>query len=192
MTSRSWPARLERAVRRYIATGTLRALPPSAIIDRFFGGKECFFVQVGANDGVRGDPLHRLIKANPQWCGIFIEPLEEMFQSLVATYGREDRFAFEQIAISDRLEDRSFYYVSRQAIQETGMPSGLDTIGSFNRAYVLKSLTKLNANHRYALANPVEDYISVSRVRCEPLMSVLSRLKVGGIDVLAIDGDLRL
>ena len=79
--------RVARVTRRYAITGRFRAAP-GPIIERFFGGKDCFFVQVGSNDGIIGpDPLHDLIKANPRWRGIFIEPQEAAFSQLVANYG---------------------------------------------------------------------------------------------------------
>ena len=31
------------------------------------GKQSVFFVQVGSNDGVQGDPIHRLIAMNPHW-----------------------------------------------------------------------------------------------------------------------------
>ena len=183
-----WPIRLGRAARRFIATGKLRATP-APIIDGFFGGKACLFVQVGSNDGVSGDPLRGLIKANPLWRGIFIEPLEEPMARLLSLYGGDSRFTFEQIAISDTAQDRWLYCVSQDAIRETGMPTAIDAISSFSRAHVLKNLTNMRSLPEYKFANEPDQYIAARQVRCEPLMSVLDRLGVGGIDVLAIDAE---
>jgi hypothetical protein len=124
--------RLGRVVHRYRVTGRLRAAP-GPIIDRFFGGRDCFFVQVGSNDGVTADPLHDLIKANPRWRGIFIEPLEDCFSKLVANYGAESRFAFEQIAIAESPGERPFYSLSASGIRETGIPASFNVFSSLDR-----------------------------------------------------------
>ena len=71
-----------------------------------------------------GDPLHDLIKANPRWRGIFIEPLAELFERLTATYGADDRFAFEQVAIRTRLSERWFYYVTAKRFARPVFRSG--------------------------------------------------------------------
>lgn len=175
-----WIDRLRKAARRYVATGQLRSAP-SPIIEHFFGGKECFFVQVGSNDGVNGDPLHYLIKANPRWRGIFIEPLTELFERLMTTYGADDRFAFEQVAISDSGAERWFYYVTADAIREAGLPAWADQIGSFSRDHVLRHLKRL--------APDPDALVSKRLVRCELLMSVLDRRRVERIDVLHIDAE---
>ena len=92
-------ARVKRAASRYAATGKFRAAP-GPMVESFFGGKPCFFVQVGANDGVFRDPLHEAIRANQSWRGIFIEPLKEPFDRLTVNYaGYGNRFTFENVAI---------------------------------------------------------------------------------------------
>src|SRR5262247_4426153 len=100
--------RIGKAMRTYVATGQFRAAP-GPIIERFFAGKDCFFVQVGAADG--RDALHQLIEANPRWTGLFIEPQEEFLSKLVARYGATGRFAFEQIAIAGTAGMQPFYFV---------------------------------------------------------------------------------
>ena len=171
--------RVRSVARRYLVTGRFRA-NPSSIIDRFFGGKDCFFVQVGANDGVTGDPLHNLVKANLRWRGIFIEANDEVFEKLFKNYPAEDRFAFENVAISESDADRCFYYVSQDTVRKFNL-DGADTIGSFNRDHVLKFIPRAN------LDGPIDDYISVKNVRCQTLMSVLHKHHVESIDLFYVD-----
>ena len=176
--------RLRRIVNRYVATGNLRG-SPSQTVERLFGGKECFFVQVGANDGIRGDPLRRLILANPRWRGIFIEPLDEVFRLLVSNYGASDRFACERVAISETNEERLLYYVAQATIRETGLPAGFDAINSFSREHILMHLSR--RHRKGALAKAPEAYISSRMVRCERLPSVLDHHRVSHIDVFCVD-----
>ncbi|MBT8114607.1 MAG: hypothetical protein KJP04_04470, partial [Arenicella sp.] len=64
------------------------------------GKTSVFFVQVGSNDGIHGDPLHDIIATNKNWIGIFIEPVGFLFERLVRNYGISKRFIFENKAIA--------------------------------------------------------------------------------------------
>ncbi|HWL92374.1 MAG TPA: FkbM family methyltransferase [Phycisphaerae bacterium] len=142
-------------------------------------------MQVGANDGIRGDPLRRLILANPRWRGIFIEPLDEMFQQLVSNYAASDRFAFERVAISETNGERLLYYVSQDTIREAGLPAGFDTINSFSREHILMHLRR--RHRKGALAKAPEAYISSRMVRCERLECLLDRHRVDHVDAFCVD-----
>ena len=183
--------RFGRAARRYLLTGRFRSAP-GPIIERFFGGRDCFFVQVGSNDGVRGDPLHKAIKANPNWRGLFVEPLDEAFELLVRNYAQDGRFAFEHVAISDSCGEQWLYYVGLQTIRELQLPvfpgAGLHGVASLNREHVLKNVIGL----KYAGVTLEKDpgsYISKKLVRCETLASVLQQNRVDRIDVFHVDAE---
>lgn len=61
--------------------------------------EEVKFIQVGANDGVYGDPLRKFIINHP-WKGILLEPQPEIFRKLQANYGSvQDRLEFRNCAI---------------------------------------------------------------------------------------------
>jgi hypothetical protein len=53
---------------------------------QMFGGKPAVVVQVGSNDGLQGDPIAALIRENPAWRVLFIEPLPHIFRRLLANY----------------------------------------------------------------------------------------------------------
>jgi len=178
--------RFGRAARRYRVTGRFRAAP-SRIIDRFFGGKDCFFVQVGSHDGVLRDPLHSLVIANPQWRGIFIEPLDEVFERLVANYPADRGLVFEQLAISHSNEAQSFYYVSRETMQKAGLPNTIQGVSSFSHDHVLTHLA--GAKPYFGLTEEPEAYISCKSVACETLRSVLNRHHVDRVDLFVIDAE---
>jgi FkbM family methyltransferase len=180
--------RVGRAAHRYMVTGRLGAAP-GPIIERFFGGKDCFFVQVGSNDGLRGDPLHSAIKANPKWRGIFIEPLEDVFQRLVVNYSNEGRFAFEKIAISDTNGEEWFYYASRETVRDLDLPDAAQGFGSLNREHVLNHFKLAKGFAPALFTKDPEAYISRKLIPCETLMSVLNRHRVSGIDVFHVDAE---
>ena len=180
--------RFDRVARRYVATGLFRT-EPSPIIDRFFGGRDCFFVQVGSNDGIFRDPLHELIKANSRWRGIFIEPNDEVFEKLVRNYPTDGRFAFERIAISNSNEDQWFHYVSSEDIsREVGLAGHLQWISSFKRSHVLANVVG-SLRHYGIKSNDPGAFISKKLVRCETLTSVLDRYHVSHLDLLHIDAE---
>jgi FkbM family methyltransferase len=63
-------------------------------------GPAVSFVQVGANDGVFGDPLRQYITHHP-WRGILVEPQPDVFGRLVENYKPySDRLILENAAIS--------------------------------------------------------------------------------------------
>jgi FkbM family methyltransferase len=66
-------------------------------------GAAVSFVQVGANDGVFGDPLRAYITKFP-WRGILVEPQPDVVDRLVRNYAAQaDRLILENVAIpSDR------------------------------------------------------------------------------------------
>jgi FkbM family methyltransferase len=166
--------RLFRIARRFAATGQLSS-SPTPLIRRAFGGKPIFFVQVGSNDGQDGDPLHDLIIANPNWRGLFIEPLPDPFGRLVKGYGGSGRFIFEQIAISNRREERQFYHVPREAAEGHCLPCRFDQMGSFDRTHITKHDARL------------DEVIVETTVKSEPLPFVLNRHGITGVDLIHID-----
>lgn len=168
--------RVLRAAHRLATTGQLTfPLSPTPFIRRKFGGKKCFFVQIGSNDGVTGDPIHDLIRANPQWRGLFIEPLAEPFARLTESYRGREGLMFEQVAIADKEGARPFYFVPREAGEGRSLPVRFDQMGSFNREHIVK--------HGAAL----DPLIVETTIRCRPLRSVLFAYSVPHVDFIHID-----
>lgn len=60
------------------------------------------FVQVGANDGLFGDPLRHYVLSRG-WRGVLVEPQPNVFEKLKANYAEcSDRLQFENVAISNQ------------------------------------------------------------------------------------------
>jgi FkbM family methyltransferase len=139
---------------------------------------EVFFIQVGSNDGLHGDPLHDLLKTHASWRGIFIEPVKFLFQRLKQNYAADPRFIYENVAIDREERSRPFFYVSPKAQTELGeeLPYWHDQLGSFDREHILRGLGK-----------KLEPYIVEEAVECVPLKKVLDRNGVKRIDLVHID-----
>ncbi len=138
--------------------------------------REAFFIQVGSNDGLQGDPIHDLILDHKDWRGIFMEPVDFLFERLRKNYQNDERFVFENVAIGSRKEAKRFYFVSEQAKDELDLPFWYDQLGSFNRSHILESL-----------GNEVDSYIVDSEITCVRLQDVLDRNRVTSIDLIHID-----
>ena len=155
----------------------IQVIPSEVIARKFHGRSSVFFVQVGANDGVNGDPLHDLIKSNPEWRGIFVEPVRYAFDRLRSNYDGEARFVFENTAIADYNGEADFFFVTEEAkCALEGLPNWYDQLGSFDRNHLV--------NH---LDGQLEPFITMERVKCETLMSLLDRNRVTKLDLLHID-----
>jgi len=138
--------------------------------------RSVFFVQVGSNDGVQGDPIHDLIVERESWRGIFIEPIDFLFQRLRMNYGNAGRFVFENVAIGTEKGTKKFYYVSEKARTELDLPYWHDQLGSFDRAHIIR-----------ALGEQMSPYIVEEDIECLPLQAVLDRNGVKAIDLIHID-----
>lgn len=137
-----------------------------------------FFLQIGSNDGLQGDPLHELIVRDHKWKGIFIEPVGFIFRRLLKNYNHDSRFIYENVAIDNQAGTRTFYYLSPQAKQDLGdeLPYWHDQLGSFTREHISR-----------ALGSKLEPYIVEEEIKCVPLQEVLDRNKVADIDLIHID-----
>lgn len=87
-----------------------------------------FFVDVGANDGVTGDPVHDYV-AQYHWTGIFVEPQPRLFKQLVANYPNEPQLIFENVALGDQ-DGTAIFYAFKQT---PGLPLEATMLASFDR-----------------------------------------------------------
>jgi hypothetical protein len=64
-----------------------------------------FFIQIGAYDGRKGDPIYELVRVN-RCSGILVEPQPDIFERLKQNYAGFSGLAFEQAAI---VEEGNFF-----------------------------------------------------------------------------------
>lgn len=134
---------------------------------------EFFFVQIGAADGIAGDPLRPFI-LKYHWKGIFVEPVTQLFHRLIDHYREKDGFIFENVAISEREEVRDFYRIENKE----ELPYWCQGLGSFFPEAVLK--------HTKKIPN-LKDYLIVEKVHCIPLRNLFKKHHVTRIDLLQTD-----
>lgn len=137
---------------------------------------ELFFIEIGANDAVVGDPLCPFFK-NPHWRGIMVEPVPYVFERLQQNYGSCDRFILENSAISESNGTRDFFYLDRDQ-KDAQMPEWYDKIGSFYREAVVK--------HSHTIPD-IEQRVRSMQVNCITFADLLKKHGVEKIDLILID-----
>ena len=136
--------------------------------------EDFFFVQIGANDGLIHDPIHRYVVKHA-WHGVLVEPVPYYFQRLTAGYQDCPNLHFENAAIADLDGLRDFYRI-REGVEH--LPRWTDGIGSFYREVIL--------SHRWVIPD-IADYIVTEPVRCLCFDSLMQKYRIGNIDLLLID-----
>jgi FkbM family methyltransferase len=132
-----------------------------------------FFVQIGAFDGLTGDPLHDLI-VRYDWAGILVEPQTRPFEALRATYAGRPRLTLRNVAIDERDEVRLFYRIT----DGPSVPEWAARLASFDRENILRQDSP-QANLR--------DNLVCENVKCLSFESLLEG--VGHVDLLQIDAE---
>lgn len=135
--------------------------------------KDVFFVEIGANDGVRGDFLYYFVKRY-KWRGIVLEPVPDIFARLQQTYhGDEDVIPF-CAALAEQDGMATFY-----CVQPGGdVPEVCDQLGSFSRDVIL--------SHKQAYP-AIEEHIVEVGVKAVRFDTLARQFGIGKIDVIVID-----
>jgi len=135
-----------------------------------------FFVQVGSNDGLNGDPIHAQVKKN-KWCGILVEPMAEIFERLKFNYKEVNRnLIFENIAIAKEEGAVSEFYCINN--DDKALPEWVDQLSSFDKNTILK----------HAEYHPeIIERICVKHIRKESFENMIKRNRVQTIDLIHID-----
>lgn len=132
-----------------------------------------FFVQIGAFDGRRYDPLFRWVRAYG-WRGLLVEPQARFFAELVENYRDVEGLEFRQVAVGTRNETRPFYTVA----EEPGVSRDAGMIASFDRETLL--------SHREYVPG-LDSLIQSEEIECVAINDLLAEVEADRIDLLQID-----
>jgi FkbM family methyltransferase len=133
--------------------------------------EDFFFVQVGANDGVRFDRLYFFVTQN-HCKGLVIEPLADMFEKLVRNYKDYPDIVPVNTALHPTAETCTLYRVD--PARQNELPHWAAGIASFDPNHHKKS-------------NIPEDCIIQEEVKCTSLMALLESRNIHDIDLLQVD-----
>ena len=145
------------------------------IISKTLMDEDFFFIQIGSNDGKRGDPIYDYV-IKYSWRGILIEPVPYLYEKLKNTYAGQEGLVFENIAIADKDGHKTFYRVEEN--DEPGNPFWYDQLGSFCKEVLLK--------HRAMVPN-LEKHLISEQIPCLSFNSLLKKCGVTKITLLHID-----
>ena len=176
--------RIFDATIRFIKRGVLgRRGPIYDVLEQYsraHGGRVSF-VQIGANDGLRNDPIREFI-VRYEWRGVLIEPLPPVFEMLRRNYAylqTSRSLSFENAAISSTESSLSFYTIADTVLATLSLEAQLDLLrkSSFSREHVTQF---------------VGDPADVVRVEvpCTTVGAVIQKhFPENAIDLLAIDAE---
>lgn len=136
---------------------------------------EATFIQIGANDGITGDPLHGLLTGPASnWRGVMVEPVPHLFEQLRARYVTRQGLQFDQVAIGE--EDGTI--LIHRIRMEPGDPLWLEQLASLDRDLLLRSAG--------AVAG-LNDRITSEEVPCLSVRTLVQRHDIQSLDLLVID-----
>lgn len=142
------------------------------------------FVQIGASDGLRNDPL-RYFVVWCGWTGLLVEPLPTVFRQLVSNYaylGRDD-LTFVNAAVSSRSGVLDFYTIgaSAKARLTTEQWFDLSRKSSLDRDAMIEALQRAGCGEEFL------QHIRVPALRFHELAAQCPELDK--VDVLVIDAE---
>lgn len=145
-------------------------------------GEEVFFLQVGAMDGVKFDPLYKRIRAQG-WSGILFEPLPDIFARLVTNYEGVESLTLVNAAIDAHDGKREMFRIPTEVVEAGELPDWALGISSFYNDRNALGGKKVDAQTKELIqAKTVRE-----SVQCMSFASVLRNYAVTEIDLLQID-----
>lgn len=156
---------------------SLRMLLAELLLDK----DEVFFIQVGAYDGVSGDPIHQLVKKHGLK-GILLEPQKEIFQKLTENYRDCEDLILLNAALADRDGTRVLFKISEDLmsseIAHEFQNLDINQLASFEKKTILKEV------HR---SPKLRDYILEEEVESISVATLIRKYNFKSIDILVVD-----
>ena len=138
------------------------------------GKPDFFFIQVGAFDGVQGDPLRKFVLQH-NWSGVLLEPQKRAFQLLERNYANQPHLILKNAAISDRHETRTLYTVGQGDV-----PGWCQGLASFDREVILR--------HREMVPG-LEHLIETEEIDCITFQELVEECQIDHVDLLQVDAE---
>ena len=152
------------------------------------GQKNIYVIQVGANDGITRDPIHKFVKRD-HWKGVLIEPQVSVFRNrLFPIYQRDEDIMLENIAISKENGLMDMYRIS---FCKERWATGLTT---FDRKTLEGKVESGQIDHNAknsGITPPADkkDYIEAFKVETKSFDFLREKYAIKQVDVLQIDAE---
>ncbi len=149
---------------------------------RTTNGKAVRFIQVGAMDGVKFDPLYKRIRSQG-WHGALFEPLSDMYKRLKTNYEGCEGLVFVNAAIDAADGKRVMYRIPSELVEAGSLPDWALGISSFYTDRNAIGGKKVDeATHAALKAARVEELVT-----CKSFQTALDELEYDALDLLQID-----
>lgn len=133
-----------------------------------------FFVNIGANDGLAGDPLREFVITR-RWRGILVEPVPFVFERLKKAYRGRPAIFCENAAIAETSGVKQFWYLRKNRV----LDPGYDQVGSLDRSRVEKLDQSIYPGS--------DRFLECCNVPCMTLRDLLAKHLVSHVDVFLVD-----
>ncbi len=143
------------------------------------------FIQIGANDGLRWDPLRKFILRD-QWSGVLIEPLLPVFEMLCENYSyvNNKHLFFENCTISNTSNKTiDFWTYTADFLAPLSLEERIYYLqkSSLEKQQVLNSLTNIGE---------AESKIQCYKTKCMTLSAIISKYFCNTqVDLIFIDAE---
>lgn len=149
--------------------GNVEILLESFIFKYAQEDSDFFFVQIGANNGIRYDPIYSTVN-ELKLKGIVIEPIKEYYEELVKNYQHLPSVKTANVAIYAENKELTFYKVKKN----NDLPDWVNGIASLDE-------------HHHIKANTPSEYIEREQVVGIDFDTLIKGYSIDRIDFLQID-----
>jgi FkbM family methyltransferase len=146
--------------------------------------REPFFLQVGAMDGKRFDPIFAFVR-HYGWRGIALEPLADLFADLSRNYAGSAGVTLVNAALADQNGERSMLRVRRKAVRDGAVPAWAEGLASFYPERNALGGVGVPAELRETLLANAR----AEAVACVTLRTLAERHDLPRIDLLQVDAE---
>ena len=145
-------------------------------------GRDVFFVQVGAMDGVSYDPIHKFV-VELGWRGLLVEPIPYLNKRLQENYKNCNGLVFSGTAIADFDGTIEMACLNRETI-----PAGIFAEGAFGTSTVMPDRGKMaGIGMPEDIAMIVKENTMTIEVPCCRLNTLLTKHQITKIDLMVVD-----
>jgi FkbM family methyltransferase len=153
---------------------SLHDTPTSRLRAHFAGENRVTFIQIGAYDGVAGDPIRPLVLENDSWWGVMVEPQSDAFDRLRLNYlGQQSRLQFLNAAISDGSGERPIFCITEVERKRLGLSDWAGEVASLDADHLRKHFPHAR--------------LASCSVKTMTFAEAADRLPGGRVDVVVID-----
>ena len=132
-----------------------------------------FFIQIGAKDGKRLDPIYKYV-IRYSWRGVLVEPVSIWFNKLLKTYKDYPKLKFKNVAICDEDGEKQFYKIRSDNWY-------LRLIGGSLSSFSLETILK------HAWRPGLRSNIVKTTISCMSLESLIREYDIKKINLLVVD-----